>query len=502
MSPAVRPLRETRRYRFGPLDRAGWLLGLGAAQCVSLAVGLLVAGVVLHVSGTVAFAAIPVVVTGVFAFGRWDGRAAHEWVTPLFGWLRLRRRGEFRWRADVALLPADPSARLDVPSFLRGMTVMEVPVGQRLPKAHGVAVVAASGGASMSTAFRIRGREFALVEREDQERILDDWGSALAGFCRERSPVSRVTWSEWAAPTSFDEHVAFVREQHTGASSPELDSYLELVSSAGPLTTAHDVLCTVTIDRRRVYRPRAADQEHAAIDTLLEETQLFAGRLEAAGLTVEPPLSPAELATALRLRCDPSCAARLSARAATFGQHAGVVAPHNWAPMAVALEWRHATVDRSLHRSYWIAEWPRLQVTADWMAGPLLHAGGVRTFTVVYEPVTPSRSRRAIDRDATRLASDEEQRTRRGFRIRAQHRRAETEVLSREAELVAGYAELRFCGFLTVTAPTLDVLDGHCAEWEQVAAQAGLELRALDGQHDLGLLVGLPLGQGPATRGT
>ena len=89
----------------------------------------------------------------------------------------------------------------------------------------------------------------------------------------------------------------------------------------------------------------------------------------------------------------------------------------------------------------------------------------------------------------------------RGFRVRAQHRRAESEVLAREAELVAGYAELRYAGFLTVTAFDQESLDEQSADWEQVAAQCGVELRALDGQHDLGVAVALPLGRVPTGRG-
>jgi hypothetical protein len=74
-------------------------------------------------------------------------------------------------------------------------------------------------------------------------------------------------------------------------------------------------------------------------------------------------------------------------------------------------------------------------------------------------------------------------------------------VLSREAELVAGYAELRYAGLLTVTAFDPRALDEQCAEWEQVAAQCGVELRALDGQHDLGVAAALPLGRFPTGRG-
>ena len=130
----------------------------------------------------------------------------------------------------------------------------------------------------------------------------------------------------------------------------------------------------------------------------------------------------------------------------------------------------------------------------------LLHAGGVRTIAMVYEPVPPSRSQRQIDRDATRLASDEEQRAKRGFRIGARHRRAETAVLERESELVAGYSELEFAGFVSVAANDREQLETACAEYEQAAAQVGLELRALDGQHDAGVGACLPIGRYPTAR--
>jgi hypothetical protein len=130
----------------------------------------------------------------------------------------------------------------------------------------------------------------------------------------------------------------------------------------------------------------------------------------------------------------------------------------------------------------------------------LLQAGGVRTFTLLYEPVAPTRSQRRVDRDSTRLAADEEQRTRGGFRVGAHHRRAQAAVLERESELVAGYLELEYAGFVTVTASDTGALGRCCAEYEQIAAQAGLELRALDGRHDVGLVCSLPVGRGLAPR--
>src|SRR5438067_10050707 len=162
---------------------------------------------------------------------------------------------------------------------------------------------------------------------------------------------------------------------------------------------------------------------------------------------------------------------------------AGIVSRFSSPPLAALFNWEQDRTDGSVHLTYWVAEWPRLDVGPSWLEPLLLHGAGVRTFSLHYEPVPPSRAQRRIDRDSTRLAADEEQRSRSGFRIGARHRRAQTAVQEREAELVAGYAELTFAGFVTVTGPDLDSLLVACAGYEQAAAQAGLELRALDGQH-------------------
>jgi hypothetical protein len=168
--------------------------------------------------------------------------------------------------------------------------------------------------------------------------------------------------------------------------------------------------------------------------------------------------------------------------------------------MAVRAEWDHVRVDRAFHAAYVIREWPRLEVPANWMEPLLLHAGGIRTVAMHYEPVPPSRSQRRVDRESVKLASDEEQRSRSGFRIGARHRRAHDEVVEREAELVAGYAELEFVGFVVVTAPTYEELVESCVEYEQVAMGCGLELRRLDGRHDVAMACALPVGRGLAPR--
>lgn len=57
------------------------------------------------------------------------------------------------------------------------------------------------------------------------------------------------------------------------------------------------------------------------------------------------------------------------------------------------------------------------------------------------------------------------------------------DVTQRERDLVAGHGDLRYAGFLSVTAPDLDSLQAARAAIEQAAVQAGCETRLLVGQQ-------------------
>ena len=160
----------------------------------------------------------------------------------------------------------------------------------------------------------------------------------------------------------------------------------------------------------------------------------------------------------------------------------------------------HIQVDAAVHRSYWVEGWPRLDVPAAWMDMLLISPGGTRTVTVVFEPVAPSAAARAIDEAAVALESAETAKTKRGFRIRASDRRKREEVEQREHELVAGYGDLAYAGFVHVTAPDTDTLDDLAADVEQTAGHAGVLLRPLEGRHGAGWVASLPLGRTVTTR--
>ena len=112
-----------------------------------------------------------------------------------------------------------------------------------------------------------------------------------------------------------------------------------------------------------------------------------------------------------------------------------------------------------------------------------------------------SKSQRSITRDAAKLESDTEQRSQKGFRVGAHHRRAARAVEEREEELVAGYGEFFYAGVVCITAPTLTGLEAATEEVSQVAVAVGLEVRPLYGRHDQAMAATLPVARGLAPKG-
>ncbi len=488
-----------RTYRFPARDRTGWLIGLQAAQCVILGIGVFVGGVLLNLGAPAPVILVVAVASVVAAFAPLGGRPGYSWLPVAVSWAAGRRQGV--WVASVPRFGLGGPVREqpDWPGFLDGIELHERE-GWRPGSTMGVVVDRRSSTATAM--LRVAGREFALIDRAEQERLLGGWGDALAAFCKERSPVEAVRWFEWSAPADPAEHVRWSRD-HIGPSADPatVDTYLDLVGSAGAMSTRHETLVSVTVAAsvgRGLLRRRGERRADRGVDTLRDELRLLSNRLYATGLVVDPPVTTAELVGVLRTRLDPFAAKVSASGRRTLAEMAGLARAGHAGPMATRREWNRVVVDGAVHAAFAVVEWPRLDVPANWMEALLLHAGGVRTVAVHMEPVPPSTSQRRVDKDSTRLTVDAEQRARSGFRIGARHQRAEADVAAREAELVAGYAELEFCALVAVSAPDTECLERSCAEWEQVAGQAGLVLRRLNGQHDTALACSLPVGIGPS----
>ena len=256
------------------------------------------------------------------------------------------------------------------------------------------------------------------------------------------------------------------------------------------MSQEHEVLIAVQVDGSRV-RSRSRDAPAA---TLVEETERIADGLRRTGARIQGALAAEHLATLFRTGFDPY--SRETASQLDAGQEPRALGRAAGAPIAAVEGWDHYRSDGAVHATHWISGWPRVEVGATFLDGLLSHAGAVRTIAVTFEPTPTDRSIREAEAQVTRDQADRALRARFGQAETARDQQAYSSTRRREVELAAGYNEVRFAGFVTVTAPDLDRLRDAEAEVKRDAARSRLQLRPMYGQQAEAFTFTLPLCRG------
>ncbi len=498
---------EPRSYRFGTLERGGFHGGLRTTQLALLGACTLIAFAgflglgARHPSGAIVLALVCAAVALTGAFLPVAGQPLCDWAPTAARYVvagRVRRT----WRSPLpalglrsAGLRARDTQALVLPPALAGLELLSLP----LPGAD-IGVLADRRAGTYTATLAVRVAAFGLLDRAEQERRLERWGTVLASLAREGSPVSRVQWIERSLPADGDEigrYLAEARDPAVPLSARSLASYVELVDEAGIVTQDHELFIALQVERRRGARAirRSGGGDEGACNVLHRELELLAERLAAAQIGVRGALRARALCKVLRLAFDPFSRVSI-ARAASGGEEGDGIEPRSAAPLATEQRWAHYRSDGALHATYWIASWPRVEVPAIWLMPLLTQAGVLRTVALTMEPIAPSRAVR--EAEAARSSDLEEEQLRRehGFVTRARTRRRQEANVRRESELSRGHAELRFAGYITVSARSEQELELACERTEHGAAQSQLELRRLFGQQAQAFCHTLPLAGG------
>ncbi len=500
-------------YAFGPLERRGIFGPVRGGQALLLASGMLVAIVLIDRAPTAAGALIALLVGAIAAaasFAPLAGRTAQEWA-PIAGSFATRSvSGRLRFRSSAPMLgsltrglghrktprldgtPAplvqlsDPAP--DAPVQLRGVRIVEASYRERA-----IGALSEQSGRRLTAVLACRVVAFSLLDSEAQERRLARWGVVLSGA--GGSAVRRLQWIERTAPAQGDELARWVHAERDPAvpprGTPMIESYLELIGTTARVTQEHEILVAVQVDARRVR-----DHGHSGPATaLVEETERVAKGLEAAEVTVLGALSAGQIARALRTAFDPYARTELASLDAADLERDGLAEHGAW-PLGTHEGWDHHRTDGALHATYWIAAWPRTEVSPMFMSALLGSSSAVRSVAVTFEPLPTQRSIREIEAAITKDRADRELRTRFGQSETARQRQARESTARREAELAAGHGEVRLSGFVTVSGRDSDDLRRSCAEVLDHAARAHLELRRLYGQQADAFTFTLPLCRG------
>jgi hypothetical protein len=453
----VRGHSETgQRYRFGPRERGG-IAGWRTGQIVTVAIGLLFGVLTLRwePNATGVAAAIAVLVLyGALATVPVSGRTGDEWLPVAVCWGARR--------AWLRSHPCPP---------LRSLRLLEADW-------RAMGVVQDRAGRTLTAALALRGRSFALLGLDEQDRRVGAWASVLASLAREGSPIHRVQWLAASFPDDGQGTRDYLRQEAApgAAGSAAAASYEALLGEMNARACAHDVVLAVQV--------RSARSVETGCATLAREVGALVRLLGEADVVVDAVLSADALAHALMRTYEPAVATFDEARPS----------PDPW-PMAMEDRWASVRVDGMVHATFWVAEWPRVEVRSDFLA-PLLLGSARSAFSVVMEPLGTDSALRKVEASRTADVADAELRRRGGFMSTARQAR-ESEVLARrEAELAEGHASFRYSGYLTVSAASDDELAVAVDTVQHAAGQSRLALRRLYGDQASAYTCTLPLCRG------
>lgn len=470
LAPARSATAAPSTVRFGRRSTRGVLLGLSGPRILALAVALLVAVPAVYLKGFtgLALSAPAWGLAVAVAFVSVAGRRAAEWV-PVYGHWLVRRA--LRQNAyGVRVLRPRPAGTLALPGDAAALRLHHDPI-------TGAAMVHDPHANTLTAVAKVRHPSFVLQSPADQDRRVAGWARALATACAS-GRISRVQVLERTLPDAG----SGVRQHWSRFGLPGeswvSQQYQELLEQAGPATERHETTISISLDMSRARRAVRAEGGGVAgaAAVLRRELTTVVAALRAAEITVDGWIEPDDLAVMLRLAYDPAAATTLDT--SSVGHD-----PATAGPVTVHEHLDHLRTDSGVHAVYWISEWPRQEVYPGFLSSILLAAGVRRATSIVAQPLTTTEAMRAVRKERVEYQTDAAHRSRIGQITDAGAEQEWADVNQRERDLVAGHGDLRFAGFVVVTAPDLDALQTARSAIEQAAVQAGCETRLLIGQQ-------------------
>jgi hypothetical protein len=462
------PHQQVRTVRFGRRSSRGVILGLSAARLAALGLAVCVVVPAVYLAGVpgVLWTSPVWGAAAASAFVTVAGRRAVEWV-PVYGhW--LARRALHQDAYGVRVLAPRPAGTLALPGDA-------APLRLHHDVETGAAMIHDPHGNTLTAVARLRHPSFILLSPAEQQRRVAGLARVYATACAS-GRIARVQILERTLPDSGQGVRRHWQANARPRSDWAADQYQQLVDAAGPATERHETTISISLDLARAKRAVRAEGSGmaGAAAVLRRELATVVVALHAADVTVEGLVGPADLALLLRSAYDPAAAAEQR----PVGRD-----PATAGPTGVVEHWDHLVSDSGFHAVYWISEWPRSEVYPTFLSSLILAPGVRRATSIVAQPLTTAEAMRAIRRERVEYQTDAAHRARIGQLTDIASEQEWADVTQRERDLVAGHGDLRYAGFVCVTATDPDTLGAARAAIEQAAIQAGCETRLLVGQQ-------------------
>jgi hypothetical protein len=408
------------------------------------------------------------------AFVRVGGRPAVEWL-GIVAHFRARQLGvQTVYRATLPVKPR-PAGSLALPGDAAALRF-------HCDHESGAVMIHDPHRRTLTAALAISHPAFVLLDGDDRSHRVGRWGRALAALA-QTGTCAAVQLLEAAVPDPATGQTEWYAQngRHDGA-WPDTQ-YRELLEQVRLGAGTHRTTISLSLDLRAATRTmRAAKGDLSTVATVLRgDMTNLADLLRQSGLQVGVWLAEPELAAIVRSAYDPQTLLDPRSDPGANLAHAG--------PIAISEHWDCLRHDSAWTSVLWIAEWPRIDVPADFLH-PLIFAPGVRrTFCLIARPLAGDLALRRLRKEKTEAVADMAQKQRVGQIADLSDAQEYEDLLARERSVIAGHTDVQFSGFITVSASTREELDGARSAIARAAAQAACEVRPLSGRQAQGFVI-------------
>ncbi|QIZ97786.1 SCO6880 family protein [Leifsonia sp. PS1209] len=486
------------RVRFAARERRGIFLGLTFLQLVVVGGAIAILLATLFINANAIWVMLPIVaLIAFFALATYRrepvliiaAQAARYAYRSIAGqtvfrrdvWLRVTMASLKVGHAQIEAVTPTVTSKFLLPGALGDVQVVQIPGAG--------AFIYNARGRLASVTVRVGSRAWALRDKGTQEAAYDgfvEWLSSLESLPGVRETAIRIRVDR-ASSNELRDYLLARESEHAPQVSPELrQQYWDLTQTASKRSMGFTNFVTLTFDTGILNAAiRDAGKGLTGLAAVLKERVAgIEASMEHARLTPAGWLTSDDLDELLALSADPvSAATRREQGAATEAHPAPPV-------MGIDEGWDTMRVDQSWHQTFWVAEWPRTDVRTGFLE-PLLYAGdATRVITLQVRPVATHKALAQLNRAQSDMETSATIRMKLSSRIPLTHLREEEDLAVREHDLVDGFGDVQYRGFVTVSAESKDALSKARTDIEQASHPARLVLASMSGQQAAGFVTG------------
>ncbi|WP_329196957.1 MULTISPECIES: SCO6880 family protein [unclassified Streptomyces] len=439
----------------------------------------------------------------------YKGRTFYKWFEINRSYKRTLRRGAtYRSGAVEAGVRASDGREVEIgpPPGIGRINWLAAPFGP-----DEIAVLLHADRRTVTAAIEIEGPGVGLRDSEDQEALVDRFGTLLKHVANGDGFVTRLQMLARTLPADPDAHAKDVAQRgDTNAPVWLRDSYDQLqsmVSTSSEQHRAYLVACmhytrelaaeAHTIARASTpHKGRKLDRDAGLAIVMARELTDICARLAEADIRVRQPLGQGRLSSLVHSMYDPDhpidhiqAMTKRNAWPAELDAVEPTYLQAKTRESSTRAPWCHATA--------WVKEWPMTPVGVNFLAPLLVHTPDVIRTVAVTMDLEPTEV--AIERMLTEKTNDEADASRAAKMNRTVDPRdiaAHGRLDQRGEDLASGAAGVNLVGYITVSSRSPEALARDKRTIRASAGKSYLKLEWCDREHHRAFVNTLPFATG------